>query len=80
MIHYHGCPSCYEKFPCNMDCSIAYEDEDDGRLYGSYYECDDCKRETPPTDQEEFIRWYKEESQKLKPNRAWWRIYNGYRK
>lgn len=43
MIHYHSCPSCYEKPSCEMDCSIEPDLEDDGRQFGSHSICDECK-------------------------------------
>lgn len=78
--HWHSCPECYEKYPCDMDCSIAWEDEDDGRQFGSYCVCDNCSRESAPKDVESFADWYKAESQKKNPSKVWWEFYNGFRR
>jgi hypothetical protein len=41
-VHYHGCPECYEKKPCTMDCTIEPDLEDNGRQFGAYVCCEDC--------------------------------------
>lgn len=86
-IHWHGCPECYEKYPCNMDCTIAWEDEEDGRQFGSYWTCDSCAKsseekniESVPKDLESLIAWYRSEAQKKNPSKTWWDIYCGTRK
>lgn len=44
-LHYHGCPECYEKWECQLDCTIEYDLTDlmsDGHKYGSYCTCPSC--------------------------------------
>jgi hypothetical protein len=45
MMHYHGCPECYEKYPCEMKCSIEYDLQDGDREFGAYCICDECQKE-----------------------------------
>ena len=46
--HYHHCPSCYEIFPCLLECTIEPDLEDNGRQFGSHCFCDSCVRSTYP--------------------------------
>jgi len=39
--HYHGCPSCYEKAPCALDCTIL--EREDGVGLGGFSVCAGCK-------------------------------------
>jgi hypothetical protein len=80
MSHWHKCPECYETYQCDEDCSIAWEDEDDGRAFGSYTLCDDCGRANAPTDLESLVDWYKVEAQRKHPSQSWWDIYHGIRR
>jgi hypothetical protein len=80
MSHYHSCPNCYDNYPCDMDCSIAWEDEYDGRMFGSHTICDGCQQESAPKDFESFVDWYKVEAQKKNPSRTWWDIYHGIKR
>ena len=46
-IHYHSCPECYEKYPCDMDCTIEADLEDSvchpGKQFGSHCVCPLCE-------------------------------------
>lgn len=65
-MHYHGCPECYEKWPCNMDCTIEYDLQDGDREYGCYCTCSDCDKVI-----EDNARYQTKE---------FWDIYNGFTK
>lgn len=41
-LHFHGCPACYAKKPCRMDCTVI-DWNDDGRPMGGFTICDDCR-------------------------------------
>ena len=41
-MHYHGCPECYEKWPCEENCTIEYDLQDGDKAYGAYCVCDQC--------------------------------------
>lgn len=48
MKHYHHCPSCYEIYSCELDCTIEPDLDDDGKEFGSHCLCDDCVVKTYP--------------------------------
>lgn len=47
--HYHHCPECYEKWKCQMECTIEYDLQDDqcdpGKQFGSHCICPECDTE-----------------------------------
>lgn len=41
--HVHGCPECYERVPCDMDCTCEPDlTLDDGTPRGGYVVCNEC--------------------------------------
>ena len=62
VLHYHGCPSCYETWPCEMECTIEPDLEDPvmfpGIQFGAYCKCNQCDSQNPTKD--------------------WWDRYNGF--
>jgi hypothetical protein len=66
MIHYHGCPECYEKYSCDMDCTIELDLADSvcypEKQFGAYCICNGCNSE-------------KEDKYKTK---EFWLRYNGF--
>lgn len=43
MTHWHHCPECYEKYPCDMDCTIEPDLFDNGREFGAHCICFVCE-------------------------------------
>lgn len=68
MIHYHGCPECYEKYSCELKCTIEPDLEDSvsypGKQFGAYCICDDCK--------------LKNQEQDRYSTKEFWDRYNGF--
>jgi len=62
--HWHHCPECYLKIPCQLYCSIEPDLEDNGREFGSHCVCDICRDK-------------KKEEDKYK-SKEFWDRYNGY--
>jgi len=54
MIHYHGCPECHEKWPCDMDCTIEPDFHDPiyhpDKQFGSYCICFMCESKNPTAE------------------------------
>jgi len=65
-IHYHHCPSCYEKYQCDMNCTIEPDLEDTtchpGKQFGAHCVCDKCEGNAGIF------------------STAWWNKYNGITK
>jgi len=40
IAHTHSCPVCYERVPCEDDCSVVVDDE--GRRHGNATTCHGC--------------------------------------
>lgn len=64
MIHLHHCPECYEKYQCDMKCTIESDLEDQitfpGWQFGAHSVCDRC------------------EGKKEQPSKEWFDRYNGF--
>ena len=60
-IHLHSCPECYQKYPCDMDCSIEPDLEDPttypGYHFGAHCICDKCEGQKEAPSQEWFARY-----------------------
>ena len=60
--HFHGCPECYEKWPCEMECTIEPDLEDaiayPGMHFGAHCVCNGCLNKNP--------------------TKEWWEKYNGF--
>lgn len=56
MVHYHACPTCYEKWECKLECTIEPDLEDPachpGKSFGAHCECNSC--DTSPYQTKEF--------------------------
>lgn len=63
MKHYHSCPECYEKYSCEMKCTIEPDLEDPvchpGKEFGAHCVCDQC-------DQSKYL------------TKEFWLRYNGF--
>jgi hypothetical protein len=61
-IHYHQCPECFEKWPCELDCTIDTDLDDPighpDKKFGSHCVCSLC-------DKDEY-------------NTVWYAKYNGF--
>jgi hypothetical protein len=70
MNHYHSCPECYEKYSCDMDCTIEPDLEDPiahpGKQFGSHCECASCQK--LERDSHGTVLYSKE----------WWDRYHGF--
>lgn len=44
-MHYHHCPECYEKKPCDMNCTIEPDLQDGDKEFGAHCVCDECRNE-----------------------------------
>lgn len=66
-FHYHSCPECYEKWPCDLGCTIEPDLDDPichpDKIFGAHCVCPLC-------DNEEV----KEEL--FTP--SWWDRYHGF--
>lgn len=65
-MHWHGCPECYEKYPCEMKCSIEYDLQEGDKEFGAYCICDKC------AGQEKDSRGV------VIFSREWWLRYHGF--
>lgn len=63
-IHYHHCPECYEKYPCDLDCTIEPDLSDPichpDKEFGAHCVCSLCEDNQYDT--------------------LWWLKYNGFSK
>lgn len=71
-LHYHHCPTCYEKFECHMACTIEPDLEAaDGRQFGAHCNCFEC----------DPLPGYDGVGNKVKEfSKEWWDRYHGFRK
>jgi hypothetical protein len=55
MIHYHSCPLCYEKWRCQLNCTIEPDLCYSDKLFSSHEICPECEKFTIPLTKEWFL-------------------------
>lgn len=63
-IHFHHCPECYQKWECQMKCTLEPDLEDEGKQFGSHCMCDGCEKEI--VEQQKYF------------TKEFWLRYNGF--
>ena len=65
--HYHHCPECYYHYPCELYCTIEPDLYDNGKDFGAYCLCDDCKDKKKEVEDKDKYS-----------SKEFWDRYNGY--
>lgn len=69
--HWHSCPECYEKYQCNMACTIEPDLQDGDKEFGAHCKCFMC----------EPLIGYDEVGNKVEEfSKDWWDRYNGIKR
>lgn len=71
-MHYHHCPECYEKWPCDFSCTIEYDLGDGDREFGAHCICDKCEK---IIHHENILKSQDPNKYKTK---EFWDAYNGF--
>jgi hypothetical protein len=76
-MHYHKCPECFEKYNCDLDCTLR----DAANNLGANFTCALCEGEDHPPPTEEEVQQplsFQEPAKEPTMTQEDWDRYNGF--
>lgn len=71
-MHYHHCPICYDRWSCELKCTIEPDLEENGKEFGAHCTCPPCDDMVIHED-----IYYSKDEYKYK-TKEFWAVYNGF--